>query len=122
MSHSSPSQQNLFLLFIKVAKLAFEERATAPLTPAFVESLPSNLRKSIGGTFAQAANPELPDAQKEQLLLGVLNQLPQNPFIAFRLACLYAGFGSTQKARIMMDKASYLAASQKIDPPVLLNS
>lgn len=110
-------------LFTKVAKLAFEERATAPLTPAFEKSLPNKtLCKSVGETFAQAANPELSNAQREQLLLGVMNQLPQNPFIAFRLACLYAGFGSTQKARIMMDKASSLAASQKIDPPVLLNS
>ncbi len=100
----------------------FKEQATAPLTSAFGESLPRNLRKSVGGIFAQAANPELPDAQKEQLLLGVLCKLPQNPFVAFRLACLYAGCGSVQKARTMMDKARYLAASQKITPSVLLNS
>lgn len=122
MSDTSLSQQDMSQLFIKVAQLAFGERATAPLTPTFGSNLPRNLRKSVGGIFVQAANPELPDAQKEQLLLGVLRELPQNPFVAFRLACLYVGCGSVQKARTMMEKALYLAASQKIDPPVLLNS
>lgn len=122
MSDTSLSQQDMSQLFIRVGQLALKERATAPLTPTFGSNLPRNLRKSVGGIFVQAANPELPDAQKEQLLLGVLRELPQNPFVAFRLACLYVGCGSVQKARTMMEKALYLAASQKIDPPVLLNS
>lgn len=119
MFHASLSRQDTSPLFIRAALLAFRERATAPLTPTFGKSLPKDIRKSVGATFAQAANPELLDAQKEQLLLGVLRELPQNPFVAFRLACLYTGCGSMRKAQDMMKKASYLAASQNIDLPVL---
>jgi hypothetical protein len=125
VSRSSPAPQvsvDLSGLFIQVTMLAFKERAFAPITGAFLASLPKSDRRSVVASFEQAANPDLSDPQRESLLLAVLNRFPQDPFVAFRLACFHAGCGSTNGAENMMKKARYLAAGQKIAFSVLTNS
>lgn len=124
MSRSLSQQYPLDLssLLCRVAQIKFKEMATAPITGAFLGSLPKPTRQSIVGAFKQAANPELSDTQREALLLQALGQDHSNPFVAFRLACWYTGCGSIHKARGMMQKATHLAVQRKIDFSVLENS